>query len=634
MDEVRATVVKNEKGSLFVYTIFLILLLSVLSIPLLNITSAKDIANYHDHNQKVANNLVLSIAEDYLAFLSPCIGYIAPDADDEEYEYSEIDILCGNPDYYRGFALVDEPSSFTLPDGTVVSYSVRIEQDSSNNDELILFKVVAGDTDRNHQANEKFAHEQMIKYSLHGIIVKDDTPSGSAIDPNNRVTPIPNNIYFGLEPTYNKVRDPGSHGTSNDSPLGKWYKSLSSHFGSELKIDLPSYLTALSNIVPNPELQPQAPPQYDGHSNIRTCSQPCSKTTILSLISNNSDKNPLIIKASAINFDLSENLILGNSNQKIILMADTMEINRENKLTLHGDIIVKNKISSWGGPKIELHGDLFATEMSAGSAILLNEGISPPPTNNIWVAGKLDIPTNSRLNVKNTIYAGEFKINTGSKVTATDIIVKGTLDSNPDSIFEASNLFYTGVFDGNTNNKVTATDIVVKGKLTAGSGSSFDALNTLYAGTYYGTSNNKVTATDIIVKGELSGSGNTINAKKQIVAGSVNVQAVTTFMSQEGDFFVVNDFKSTNPDHFKVGGSIAIGGTLTMSNPPSSFSIGYQFNPDGTLKRDSNGNPIPGTSVLDPALINGSGGGGGTGGSGGSGGTGADKTVWRPVRTK
>lgn len=519
----------NDRGGLLVYAFFLILLISVLTLPLLTISSTRDLADRHDHNQKVANNLVVSMAEDYLDYLSRCVK-------------------CDEPDYYKQFDHIGETIQFFLPDGTPVSYHMYFEaseNDEGDENKVIVFSATAGEG--------KFEHSKTIKYDL----ISSITPiAKDVIDPLHPVIPKHNDWYFGYNQIQQWLKYEGLKDYEIDYRIKKWPKSevtgapiVKAYDGPPVQPALAMHLNNLAASILDKMSKKQQ--LYENHTNVVNCANwnSCKKDDINTLISNNSNKNPLIIKAGKVELNVSQNITIGAPTQKIILLTDHMAINNESKLTYYGDIIVRNNVTSYNNPKIEMHGDFIASELTADGGLQFNQGLASIPTSNFLIKNQLTISNTSEINVTDSFYAGDFY-----------------------------------------NNR------------------------------------SEIHAKEIIVKNSLSGHNGTLNAKDQIVLGSANITSSFTFITQMNDFFIVNDFTTTNSDAFKIAGSMAIGGTLNMSNAPSYFTLGYQFNADGTLKKDANGRPIPGQTIFNSENIHAGSSGGGQGGGG------SEAFTWKPRR--
>lgn len=383
---------KNEKGAVFIYAIFLIFAISVLSFPLLNITSSKKATIIQHHHQKAADYLAISIADLFLEYLN---------------QYNRT----GNKEQYLknflgGMKKTDDPDRVVfqkLPDGTAVTYSISYEQDATTPTiYLITVKVVAGDTDQNHRANEKFAYEKEMIYSI-------DISEEGRIGKPTSVDGGENIIYYGGNATINNA-------VVNRIRL------------EGLQNDLRTYINNKIRTFWNEEVTP-----YRAAIECTNCNLESIQAQI-----NKSPDNPTIIHVPSLIIDSNITMTIGSNAKEVILLIDLLNINKGTvNLNINGTLIVGSMTSD---TDITLN---ISRNFVAKESLILNSG-----------------KKGNAITVENVFYAKSFVNNVNEVyVNANTMMVENNLTLNQQFTAKVTKEILLGSLSTNTSHSQLSTEV-------------------------------------------------------------------------------------------------------------------------------------------------------------------------------
>lgn len=413
-------ILNNEKGSLLVYALFLILLISVITVPLLQMSSTRAMSDVRAKNQKIATNLAVSSVEEFLAYLKRCGA-------------------CNDPSFHTkfipsGIKPKSDPSriiKLTLPDNTAATISISYES-LGNNLYNVITRVVAGDTNQDHIANEKFAAMKEIIYRIDTTIY-----TGNLIRPG-KLTDAPKTDKIYLD---SKIMGDVSSSTKIEG----------------LKAALNTYLGDVKK-------------QFDdqiAHFK-KTAIRATSLDDMYDKISQASN-TPVIIKISSLNPEKDFTL---NSSTKVILIVDHLTTGSNFKannvdfivgnLTMddqfiltNGSLAITNSLSTKNNANLDVAGELYATN------------IIPSKNNSIDIKAERLIVT------------GTFEVKNNTTLTVQKEVLVGSMNvfNNADLNTVAGDFFVENSFAAGNN-----TSLIVGGSAAIGGSVKIDSFRTLQVG--------------------------------------------------------------------------------------------------------------------------------------------------------
>jgi hypothetical protein len=412
-------ILHNEKGGLFVYALFLVFLLSLLTLPLLQISSSRDLTDIRDKNRKIATDLAVSAMEEYLAYLQACLN-------------------CTNPNYFReGFLPNGIKSStdsgrinkITLPDGTPVTLSISY-QHAGGQFYQIVTRVVAGDSDLNNEANESLAAMKEIAYRIDATLHQ-----AKLIDPENRTTAPRNQIVLSQIDSNTRNRLPN-------------HITVVEH--DEIRAAISNYLADLSQEVSD---------RAAAYQSIAIPCTNCSIDKINKMINNGS--SPVIIKVDHLTLNNGGTYQFGSSNKQVVLLFDSLTLSNNVNITMYGNLVVGNFIAN---NNFNFYSGLPNTNFWVTGTATFNNS-TYINTNETFYAGTLISNNNTTLYSKNIIIKNSVSLNNTTKINAQIDMVIGnmTVNNNAEIECESGDLFVRDNLDA--NNKL---DLQIGGSLAIG----------------------------------------------------------------------------------------------------------------------------------------------------------------------
>lgn len=384
--------IKNERGAIFVYSIFIIFITSVISLPLLKMSSYRELLQVRDHHQTVADHLAVSIAEEFLKYLDAYDGSITK----EQYMKNFYQMKASNASNIATYR--------ELPDGTPLTYSISYEKDPTTQDLYhVTTKVVSGDTDRNHIANEKYSYERTITYSI------NTSSSGMSGSPAP-VKAGSNVMYYGGNVTINnsnvnRTKFEGVHDFINNYMNGK-KQSLFDQ-------------------------------QVTPYSSSARCD--FNRINVTQQDINSSESNPVVVCVSNLTIDKDTSITLGSPTKEVILKINQLNVNSGKKLNINvfGNLIV----------------DTFYT----------NSRINIQVSRNFIVTNTIGINSGNQghsIEVGEVFYAKTMTNNVNGFVISTNtMIVEDNFTLNNKLILNAVNEIMLGSLSTNTSHSILATEI-------------------------------------------------------------------------------------------------------------------------------------------------------------------------------
>lgn len=397
---------QNERGSLLVYALFLIMLISVITIPFMQMSSTRALADERDKNQKIATNLAVSATEEYLRYLTSC-G--TPCTDQSRFRSNY---------FIGGLSNTPQMMSITLADGTAVTYMMHYQ--ALGNDVFnIVTRVVAGDTNRDNIADEKFAAYKEIVYQIDASIkyVK-------LINPDN-----PQQI----ERTDKIYLDTTTGGDAN--------KITNPQRVTELKQELTTYLHSQTSTITN---------QIDLYI---AAAVACSSTTCINDQINKATTEPVVIHLGSTRISSYDN----RSGKKVVLLFDTIDGNFTgsnvdivvNRLNMDSRFTLTNG-SLWITDNINMKNN---SNISIANGTLFTNNFVPDKDNSISITADRFIVANSFV-IKNTA-----NLNIANEVVLGNIEVK----NNANLTSASGDFFVTDNFSVGNNTSITAGGSVAIG---------------------------------------------------------------------------------------------------------------------------------------------------------------------------